>query len=108
MSNRAFVHGLQGVRQRIVTGRSSLSHALEESGLFPAIACVAIQVGEESGKLSEALERVAKHFNQEAKEGLAAMIAVINPLMTLLVVGGVGTIMLSFFQAVYQVVYVAH
>jgi general secretion pathway protein F len=81
---------------------------LEDSGLFPPIACVLIDVGEESGKLAEALDRVAKHFAEEAKERIAALIAVINPVMTLLVVGGVGVIMLSFFQAVYQVVYATH
>lgn len=108
VGNGAFYAGLQGVRTRVATGRSTLSAALEDSGLFPPIACVLIEVGEESGKLGEALDRVAKHFANEAKERIAALIAVINPLMTLVVVGGVGLIMLSFFQAVYQVVYAAH
>ena len=108
VGNRAFSTGLENVRRRVATGRSTLSQALEDSGLFPPIACVLIDVGEESGKLAEALDRVAKHFAEEAKERIAALIAVINPVMTLLVVGGVGVIMLSFFQAVYQVVYATH
>ena len=33
-------------------------------------------------------------------------IAVLKPLLTVLMVAGAGTVMISFFQALYQVVYV--
>ncbi len=54
------------------------------------------------------MDHVAAHFSAQARTRIGASIAVINPLMTLAVVGGVGVVMISFFQAVYQIVYVAH
>lgn len=108
VGNRAFAAGLEQVRAKVTSGGTTLSAALDQSGLFPPLACVAIELGEQSGRLEEALERVARFYSREAKDAIASLIAVVNPLMILLVVGGVGVLLISFFEAVYKVVYVAH
>ena len=108
VGNRAFAAGLEQVRAKVTSGGTTLSAAFDQSGLFPPLACVAIELGEQSGRLEEALERVARFYSREAKDAIASLIAVINPMMILLVVGGVGVLLISFFEAVYKVVYVAH
>lgn len=108
VGNRAFAAGLQRIRTKVTSGGVTLSTALDESGLFPPLACVAIELGEQSGRLEEALERVAKFYSREARDAITSLIAVVNPAMILLVVGGVGVLLISFFEAVYKVVYVAH
>jgi len=108
VGNRAFRHGLQEMRDQMTTGGATVTNAFAHSGLFPPLACMAIDVGEQSGRIPEAMERVAAYFNARARERIGASIAVINPLMTIAVVGCAGVIMISFFQAVYQIVYVAH
>ena len=108
VGNRAFRHALRTARGRIVERGAMLSAALAESGLFPPLACLAIEVGEKSGQIAPALERVSVYFNQRARQRTEAAIAVLNPLLTLLVVGGAGAILLSFFQGAYQIVYATH
>jgi len=108
VGNRAFRHGLQEMRAQMTTGGATVTKAFTHSGLFPPLACMAIDVGEQSGRIPEAMERVAAYFNNRARERIGASIAVINPLMTIAVVGCAGVIMISFFQAVYQIVYVTH
>ena len=54
------------------------------------------------------MDRVSCYFSERAKERIAGAIAVINPAMTLVVVGGLGVVMTAFFQAIYQVVYATH
>jgi type IV pilus assembly protein PilC len=106
--NACFRDGLREAGAKLAAGRASLAEAFTQSGLFPPLACLAIDVGEQSGQLAQAMERVAAYYGEQARERIAAAIAVLNPALTLAVVGGVGVALLSFFQAVYQVVYAIH
>ncbi len=106
--NTHFRDGLLEAGAKIAAGRASLAEAFEQSGLFPPLACLALAVGEQSGQLSQAMDRVAAYYNEQARARIGAAIAVLNPALTLAVVGGVGLALLSFFQAVYQVVYAVH
>lgn len=105
--NAAVSQGLRRAAQLLASSRASLAGALEQTRIFPPLACLAIEVGEHSGRLGPALERVSAYYDAEARRRIEAAIAVVNPALTLLVVGGVGLALLSFFQAVYQVVYAA-
>jgi type II secretory pathway component PulF len=108
VGNRAFRDGLRKARRRITADGSTLSAALAETGLFPPLACLAIEVGENTGRIAHALERVSAHYSSAARQRLETAIALINPSLVLLVVGGTGVLLLSFFQATYEIVYVAH
>jgi len=108
MGNTSFRERLRVAKSQVETGRASLAEAFAQSGLFPPLACLAIDVGEQSGQLSQALERVAAYYSDEARERMSFAIGVINPALTLAAVGGVGLALLSFFQAMYQVVYAVH
>jgi type II secretory pathway component PulF len=105
--NAAVSHRLQAAALHLASSRASLAEALEQTRIFPPLACLAIEVGEHSGRLGPALERISAYYDAEARRRIDAAIAVINPALTLFVVGGVGVALLSFFQAVYQVVYAA-
>ena len=108
MGNAWFRQGLQEAKSQVETGRATLARAFTQSGLFPPLACLAIDVGEQSGQLSQALERVAVFYSDEARERMRFALGVINPVLTLVAVGGVGLALFSFFQAIYQVVYAVH
>ena len=105
--NAAISQRLQAAAHRLASSRASLAETLEQTRIFPPLACLAIEVGEHSGRLGPALERISAYYDGEARRRIDVAIAVINPALTLLVVGGVGAALLSFFQAVYQVVYAA-
>src|ERR1035438_781274 len=74
VGNRAFAAGLEQVRAKVTSGGTTLSAAFDQSGLFPPLACVAIELGEQSGRLEEALERVARLYSREAKDAIASLI----------------------------------
>jgi len=108
VGNRAFREGLAEARRRITQDGVPLSAAFSHSGLFPPLACLAIEVGEQSGRVAPALDSVSAHYSARARDGLEAAIAVLSPALTLAVVGGTGAILISFFQAAYQIVYATH
>jgi general secretion pathway protein F len=105
VSNRALRAGIEAMRSPIISGGSTLAEAFAKTGFFPPLACLAIDAGEQSGTLCQSLERVAAHHAARARARIGAAIAILNPLLTLAVVGTTGIVMISFFQAVYQVVY---
>jgi type IV pilus assembly protein PilC len=106
--NESFRDGLRQARRAVMQGGATLSSALGATGLFPPLACLALEVGEQTGRLAEALDRVSVYYHARACERLDLAINLINPALTLAVVGGSGLIMISFFQALYQIVYAAH
>lgn len=108
VQNQAVRDSLRTARTEITRGGATLSEALSRTGLFPPMACLAIEIGEQSGKLAPALERVSDHYGARARRTLDSAAAVIEPALTLFVVSGTGLILMSFFQAAYQVVYAAH
>ncbi len=108
VGNQAFRRRLAEAGRRIADEGASLTSALAGTGLFPPLACLAIDVGEQSGRIADAMDRVSTYFSERARDGIAGAIAVINPAMTLVVVGGLGLVMTAFFQAIYQVVYATH
>jgi type II secretory pathway component PulF len=103
--NAAVRERLREVRSRIVDGSSTIAGAFGQSGLMPPLACLTLEVGEQSGQLAAALDRTAAALTESARERIGAAVAVLNPALTLGVVAGVGVVILSFFQAFYQVVY---
>lgn len=105
VGNACFREGLLEAGRKIARGGGSTAQALERSGLFPPLACLAIEVGERAGHLAAALDRVADYHGRLARERIDLAIGALNPALTLLVVSGVGIILLSFFQAMYQVAY---
>ena len=96
---------LEDARRQVIQQGARLSAALASTGLFPPIAILSIEVGEQSGELAAALERVSVYLQARARERLEMMIGWINPVLTTVMVSGVGTLMIAFFQALYQVVY---
>lgn len=106
--NEALRAGLRAARVDIIQRGSPLSAALERTKLFPPLAVLALEVGERSGQLAEAMDHVSRHFQARARERLDAAISLINPVLTVIIVAGVGLLMVAFFQALYQVVYAAH
>ncbi len=65
---------------------SSISRALEKSGYFPPMMVHLIASGESSGKLEEMLERASNSQEREVETLIAALMAIFEP-MLLLVMG---------------------
>lgn len=66
----------------------SLNKALEESGYFPPMMLQLVASGEQSGELSEMLQRAAESQENDLQQRIAMLVGLFEPL-TLLVMGGV-------------------
>jgi general secretion pathway protein F len=75
------------------------------SGVFPRLAVQLIQVGEEGGQLEEMLLRVASIYDEETRQTLQRMLALLVPMITILlglVVAAVISSMLTAILSAYD------
>ncbi len=87
---------LKVVHER-VKGGGMVAPALEESGIFPHLVSSMIGVGEETGALADMLGRVADIYDEEVDNAVAALTAMIEPIMILLMALLVGVIVIALF-----------
>jgi type IV pilus assembly protein PilC len=63
-----------------------------------------LKVGESTGALDDALTNVSYFYNRDVKESVEKVQAMIEPMLTMLLGGMLGWIMLSVLGPVYDVI----
>ena len=97
--NQIFANAIQEVHDSLREGES-IAPPLREREVFPPMAIHMIAVGEETGRLSQMLLKVADAFENEAGTAIKNMISLIEPLMILFFGGLVGFVVLSLLLAI--------
>ncbi len=80
----------------------SIAGPLKRSKQFPPIVVHMIAVGEKSGQLETMLENVAKAYDSQVEVRVQAMTALLEPLIIVLMGGGVGFIAFSILMPLIQ------
>lgn len=79
-----------------------LATALAAKNIFPLLSIQMIQVGEQSGKLEEMLNKVADVFENEVESSVMRMTTMLEPLMILVMGVIVGFIVLSICLPIFE------
>lgn len=89
----------------LLDGGTPLSEALAESGAFPRALCAMVQVGEQTGRMEEALEALSDYYHLLAQArtllGQALLYPLLIALLMLAVMGVLLTKVLPVFDSVY-------
>jgi general secretion pathway protein F len=80
----------------------SIAGPLKRSGQFPPIVVHMIAVGEKSGQLEQMLENVARAYDAQVETRVQAMTSLLEPLIIVLMGGGVGFIAFSILMPLIQ------
>ncbi|MBC8519892.1 MAG: type II secretion system F family protein [Gammaproteobacteria bacterium] len=81
----------------------TLSNALAEQGLFPPVAIQMIRAGEDSGELSQMLNRLALYYEDEVEHRVEQLTTILEPLLILLIGGMVGVLAIALYQPIFQI-----
>jgi len=81
-----------------------LSVPLVESGLFPSMVTHMIDVGEESGRLSEMLVKVGDFYDAEVESAVKGLTSMIEPMLIIFMGVIVGFIAISVMTPVFTLV----
>ncbi|HEY8370359.1 MAG TPA: type II secretion system inner membrane protein GspF [Thermodesulfobacteriota bacterium] len=82
VDNRVLAGAIEAARTRVAEGES-LSEPLRRSGQFPPIVTHMIAVGERSGELEAMLSKVADAYDEVVETRIAALTALLQPVMIL-------------------------
>ena len=82
----------------------SLSHALQRIGEFPPLFIDMIAVGEQTGDLAQALERVGRRYDKELNIKIQRLTALVQPVVILVMAAMVGVIAYSIINGIFDAV----
>jgi type IV pilus assembly protein PilC len=102
VENRYIQHRLQGVAPVVAAG-TPLATALEGTAAAPGLAVEMLAVGEQTGNLEDMLINVADFFGEEAETRLAAMAALIEPLIMVAMGLLVASILIVMYLPIFQI-----
>ncbi len=93
---------LQEAAQEVKTG-GGLAENLAAQGRFPRLAVQMIAVGEETGRLDDMLLKVADTYDTEVRNTIDRLLAIFTPVVTMLLAGVIGTIVMSVLMAILSI-----
>jgi type IV pilus assembly protein PilC len=77
---------------------------LGATGIFPAMVISMVEVGEETGKLPEMLDKIANTYDEEVDNAVGALTSMIEPLMIVGLAVIVGTIVIALFLPLTKII----
>lgn len=103
VGNLVIRRGLERVEQLIGDGQN-VTAAFHSTGFFPPLVIRMLRVGENTGALDGALLNVSYFYTRDVRESVQKMQQLIEPMLTIVMGGLLGWIMLSVLGPVYDVI----
>lgn len=104
IQNRRFKKVLEEAKEEIQKGNPISAVFIRHSNLYPLLVGEMIAVGEETGKLSEMLLRLATFYESEVADETKALSTIIEPVLMIVIGIVVGFFAISMIQPLYSVV----
>jgi type IV pilus assembly protein PilC len=99
--NRIVENAIYNVRSGIAEGRT-MADPLQASGVFPAMVCQMIAVGESTGALDAMLEKIADFYDEEVDQAVENLTAMIEPVMIIFLGVVVGGLIVSMYLPIFM------
>ena len=99
--NKIVENAIYAVRSGISEGRT-MADPLQASGVFPAMVCQMISVGESTGALDSMLEKIADFYDEEVDQAVENLTAMIEPLMIVFLGVVVGGMIVSMYLPIFK------
>jgi type II secretory pathway component PulF len=88
----------------IVGEGGSLSRALQRIGSFPPLFIDMVTVGEQTGDLAKALDKVGRRYDKELNLRIQRLTALVQPVIIFVMAGMVGLIAYSIVNGIFDAV----
>lgn len=104
VTGNAFLQaGIEQARNQIREG-GGISTSFESAGLFPTLVVRMLKVGESTGELDRGMLNVSYFYDRDIKETIGKVQASIEPVMTVILGGILGWVMLSVLGPIYDTI----
>ncbi|MCY3929219.1 MAG: type II secretion system F family protein [Acidobacteria bacterium] len=92
---------LRTVRREVEQGRP-INRSLRRTGIFPAMLCQIVYVGEQTGTLSPMLTRIADFYEEEVDNDVDSMMKLLEPALISILGIVIGIIVISMYLPMYS------
>jgi type IV pilus assembly protein PilC len=99
--NRIVENAIYSVRSGIAEGRT-MADPLAASGVFPAMVCQMIAVGESTGALDAMLEKIADFYDEEVDQAVENLTAMIEPMMIVFLGIVIGGLIVAMYLPIFK------
>ncbi|BAO28163.1 type II secretion system F family protein [Sulfuritalea hydrogenivorans] len=99
--NYVYMMGTKAIQAEVSTG-SSLTVAMENSGLFPPMVTQMVAIGEESGQLDSMLGKTADFFEAEVDEAVEALSSLMEPMIMVFLGGLIGGLVVAMYLPIFK------
>ncbi len=99
--NRTVERAIYDVRSGIAEGRT-MADPLQESGVFPAMVCQMISVGESTGALDAMLEKIADFYDEEVDQAVENLTSLIEPFMLVFLGVTIGGLVVAMYLPIFK------
>ena len=103
LSNRVIKDAISKTRDAVTDGKT-IAQPLAQSKVFPQLMVDLVKIGEETGDVPGALKNVADTYENELNIALRVMTNMIEPVLIVVMAGGVGFLLLSVLSAMFSMI----
>lgn len=101
VKNRVICESVTVIKKSVAEG-NSMTFSLQASNQFPNLVVRMFKVGEDSGNLDVSVENINFFYDREVEESVNSMIAVIQPMLTIVMGGIMLWVSLAVFGPLYS------
>lgn len=101
VGNTVMSETIRNAKSSIKEG-NTIAKPLEESGKFPVMVTQMIEIGEESGAITEMLSKVADFNEREVEEAVTMLVSAMEPLTIVIMAITVGTMVIAMFLPMFS------
>lgn len=101
MENSIYKKAIMQVCDDVASG-SSLTASMSNTQLFPSMAIQMISVGEAAGSLSEMLNKIAQHYEEEVNAIVDNLSSLLEPIIMLILGVIVGTFVIAMYLPIFK------
>ncbi len=99
--NKTIERAIYAVRSDISEGRT-MADPLSESGVFPAMVCQMIAVGESTGALDAMLDKIATFYDEEVDQAVENLTQLIEPFMLVFLGVTIGGLVIAMYLPIFK------
>lgn len=101
--NALIAKAVQQIHDAVKEGET-MSSVLSSTNVFPVMVVSMIEVGEETAKTPEMLEKIADTYDEEVDNAVAALTSMIEPLLMMFLAVVVGGIVIAMFLPLIKII----
>ncbi|MCS7170983.1 MAG: type II secretion system F family protein [Aquificaceae bacterium] len=92
---------LESAKKNVIEGQP-MHKALEKTGMFPKLVVAMVRVGEDTGRLDDMLDTIARFYEDEFDKAVEGMIKLIEPMLIVFIGGAVGMILIALYMPIFR------